>query len=243
LKTIILAAGIGSRLRPLTLKNHKCLLKIGKSTIIERLIDQMNKFNIRDINIVLGYKSEQIKNQLKKNYNFIKYPNYKKTNNLHTLWWARKIIKGDVIILFSDIVVEDKIIYKLIKSTSGITAVIDSSKIRKGTMYINHTRNSLKKITKLSKKEATGNFIGMLKIKSNHIKSFLSSMESNLKGTKNEYYTIVLNSMIEKKIKINVLDIKKYFWGEIDTLKDYKFIKKNEKKLFGNFKNEKNTCI
>ena len=176
--------------------------------------------------LLLDIKAIKLKKNLKKKYNFINYPNFRKTNNLHTLWHARKIINENVIISFADLLVEDKIIKKIVKSKQKISLAVDSSKVRKGTMFVKHIKNKLIKIAKLEKKEATGNFIGMIKIHSSKVKSFLNFLGSNLKNTQNDYYTVVLNDMIKKNFKINIIDMKKLFWSEIDTKKDLTFTKK-----------------
>lgn len=66
----------------------------------------------------------------------------------------------------------------------------------------------------------------MIKIHSSKVKSFLNFLGSNLKNTQNDYYTVVLNDMIKKNFKINIIDMKKLFWSEIDTKKDLTFTKK-----------------
>ena len=77
-KAIILAAGQGTRLRKLTKNNPKCLLKIGKDTLIESMVEKLNFFKIKDIVIVTGYQSHKIKNKLGSKARYLRYPNYKK---------------------------------------------------------------------------------------------------------------------------------------------------------------------
>ncbi len=219
MKLIILAAGTGSRLGAEISKNPKSLLKIGNTTLIERLIKQFWKYNIKNINIIIGYKGNKIKKKIGNKYNFIDYPNFKKTNNLHTLWHARNILNESVVITFADLLVEDKIIKKVVKSKKKIILAVDSSKVREGTMFVKHSKNKLLKITNLKKSEATGNFIGIAKIHSSKINNFLNFLKRNL-DKKKDYYTVVLNDMIKKNVPINIIDIKKLFWSEIDTKQD-----------------------
>ena len=225
MKLIILAAGTGSRLGAEISKNPKSLLKIGNITLIERLIKQFRKNNIKNINIIIGYKGNKIKKKIGNKYNFIDYPNFKKTNNLHTLRHARNILNESVLITFADLLVEDKIIKKVVKSKKKIILAVDSSKVREGTMFVKHLKNKLLKITNLKKSEATGNFIGIAKIHSSKINIFLNFLKRNL-DKKKDYYTVVLNDMIKKNVPINIIDIKKLFWSEIDTKQDLNLTKK-----------------
>ena len=64
MKAIILAAGVGSRIKKFSLKKHKSLIKIGNKSLLKRIVDYLIDINIKDILIVTGHKSEQIKNVL-----------------------------------------------------------------------------------------------------------------------------------------------------------------------------------
>ena len=64
-KAIILAAGIGNRMMPLTQKTHKTLLKVGGVSIIDRIIDSLRKNGIVDVVIVTGYLKNQLINVTK----------------------------------------------------------------------------------------------------------------------------------------------------------------------------------
>ena len=73
MKAVILAAGVASRLRPLTNNTPKCLLKVGTKSILERTIDNLLKNNIEDIIVVTGFLKEMIEDFLTKNYPTIKF--------------------------------------------------------------------------------------------------------------------------------------------------------------------------
>src|SRR5580698_3260661 len=104
MKAVILAAGIASRLRPLTDNTPKCLLKVGDKIILELTIDNIIANNIDDVIIVTGYLEEQIKNFVS-----VKYPHlnvayiyndiYSSTNNIYSLWLAKDSLLGDEMLL------------------------------------------------------------------------------------------------------------------------------------------------
>ena len=222
MKLIILAAGVGSRLKPITLKKPKCLLEIGSTTIMDRIINQFKNYGVKKTLIVTGHLSKKINNIYKDKLKLIHYPRYKYTNNFHTLWHIRKELNDDSIICFSDLIVDDKIIKKLLKSKYEATALIDSSVLRKDTMMINHKKNILNEIIVKDRKKASGNFIGIFLIKKKLIKIFLDYMKKLLNSSKNDYFVKVLNFMIKNNILINVIDIKGNYWREIDTYNEYK---------------------
>ena len=107
-KAIILAAGRGSRLRGVLKGKPKPLLKIGDTTLVENLINNLKILNINKIIVVVGYKSQQIRNKLKNKVKFIYYPHYKLTNNLHTLLYVRKELNEPLLCLFSDVLFSKK---------------------------------------------------------------------------------------------------------------------------------------
>ena len=87
---IIIAAGPGSRLKPLTDDNPKCLLKIKKKTILDYQLQVFKKNKLNNINIIVGHQKHKLK---RKNIKRIENKNYKRNNILNSLFSAKKIIK------------------------------------------------------------------------------------------------------------------------------------------------------
>jgi L-glutamine-phosphate cytidylyltransferase len=224
-KAIILAAGLGSRLGKVTSNNHKSLIKLGKKTILGRLVEQFEACGIKNIQIICGHQKKKIDKKFA-NYKTFYYPKYKTTNNLHTLYYFKKLLNDDCIISFADIVLDKKIIRRLINVKKKITLCIDTLQYRKGTMKIDLYKDQIKYIGN-SPKTKSGNYIGILKIKKKSLKSFISSMKELLKKSNNFYFTEAINLMINKKYyKINYLDVKKNFWFEIDNYNDLTYARK-----------------
>ena len=231
MRAIILAAGLGSRITKTNPIKPKCLIEIGNTSILERLINQFLENGINKIDIITGYKSSLIKKRFSKIANIHFYPHYKKTNNFSTLYYFKHLLKEDTVISFADIIVTNTIIKKLVKSNKAITAAVDTSAIRPGTMRVILKKKLLNYIGNNQPSKAQGNFIGLLKIKKTKTKIFKSSMKKILKINKNNYYTEALNYLILQKIKVDTLDIKKYYWTEIDTASDYKKAKNDFKTI------------
>ena len=68
MKAVILAAGMASRLRPLTDKCPKCLLSVGSRTLLERTVDSIKAIGINDLTVVTGYREEMIRNFITNQY-------------------------------------------------------------------------------------------------------------------------------------------------------------------------------
>ncbi len=228
MKAIILAAGLGSRLARVTKNKPKSLIKIGNQTILKRLILQLESCGVKDINIICGYKKKKIDHQFP-GYKTFFYPNYNKTNNLHTLYYFRKLLDDDCLILFADIILDKIIIKKLVASNKKIVLCIDKSKSREGTMKVDLVKDKLKYLGNFPKINS-GNYIGIMKIKKKYIDLLIKAMKNIKNNSNNLYFTESINYIISNRLaKINHLDVNKKFWIEIDDNKDLALAKKKFK--------------
>ena len=239
MKTIFLTAGSGSRLNYLTKKKHKSLLNINKKEIIlGKLVQQFHAQGClkNDITFITGYKSNQIFNYFGAKYKYFYYNNFYKTNNLHTLIAAHNTItKNDTIISFSDIVIQSEAIKKIYKKKiKDITLLVDTSKVRNGTMKIKlKNANQIERIGKIPRKFSNGNYIGILKIPKKKINIFKNSLLSSFTKNKKSYFTEILNDLIQiRNEKIKIIDIKTQNWIEVDNFSDYKKLKNRYKDFY-----------
>ena len=119
MKTVILAAGAGSRLKPLTDHMPKCLLKVGVKCILEMTIENLLATNNSEIIIVTGYLENKIREFIRERFRhlqitYIYNELYASTNNIYSLWLAKdEVLGNDMMMLDSDIVFDERIISKL----------------------------------------------------------------------------------------------------------------------------------
>lgn len=232
IKAIILAAGRGSRLKGFFNK-PKCLIRLGKNdlTLLERTYNNLKDFKINRINIITGYKHRDIYRILKEKVFYIYFKNYRKTNNLQTLLYAKKLLNSSFICLFADIIYEKKIINKLLTNNNEICLAIDTSKVLNGTMRVKIKQNKIIDIgSHIPVKDGDGNFIGISKF-SNKGTKILKKYLLKEKDNHEDYYTYALRKMIVNGVNISYINVKGEFWKEIDTNKDLIEAKKITKKL------------
>lgn len=226
MQLIILAAGTGSRLGNITKKKPKSLIKIKGKNIIDYQIKNFKKLKVKKIIIVTGFAHTVMKKNLGAKYKYIINKKYKNTNNIYSLWLARKHLVEETIITFADLIMSKKIIKKIVKSKKKFTLAIDTSRVLDGTMKIKIRKKKLLKIGKNVKKNANGNFIGAAKIKKSKIEIFRNGLSNIINGKKKDYYTEVFNYLINKKQTINYIDVKPNFWEEVDNQQDLKNLQK-----------------
>lgn len=130
MKVIILAAGQGTRLRPLTDKCPKCMVKVNEKSIIERQLGTMYACGIKesDITIIAGYRSDVLQEHLgSTGIHFVVNDNFETTNMVYSLMCARRLmeLEEDILVSYGDIIFNTDVLGKILGSTAEISVVID----------------------------------------------------------------------------------------------------------------------
>lgn len=132
MKAIILAAGIGNRMRPLSESTHKTLLRVAGETIIGRICDGLHANGVIDVAIVTGYRADELQAHLRAHYphlnlTFIHNARYRETNNIYSMALALEHfqITEDVILIESDLIYEPAVIQRVITSPRPNVALVD----------------------------------------------------------------------------------------------------------------------
>ena len=228
MKAIILAAGIASRLRPLTNDRPKCLLKIGNRSLLERTIDALLENNIREIVIVTGYLHEMLESFVQTRYpslsvKFIHNELYATTNNIYSLWLALPEVQQEkeIILLDSDILF-DPLMIKILRDAPHTNCLaLDSHKL--GEEEIKVIVNGKNQITELSKtcsiEKAIGESIGIEKISHAYLLALHEELEHMILHEKldNVFYELAFERLIARGQYFYPVDTSAYFSMELDT--------------------------
>lgn len=130
MKVIILAAGQGSRLRPLTDHCPKCMVEVNGRSIIERQLGTMYACGIKDsdITVVAGYQNQVLKERLKgTGIHFIVNEEYESTNMVYSLMCARNLMEQeeDILISYGDIIYGEEVLQKVLDAQDEISVIVD----------------------------------------------------------------------------------------------------------------------
>jgi len=223
---IILAAGRGTRLYPLTLEAPKCLLNLNsKETLIERMIRLIKKNLSEKIIVVTGFKHECLEKKLS-SVKFVNNPFYAVTNSIASLWFAKDYLNDEAIIMNSDIIIEEKLMKDLRNIKNEATVLIDSSISReadyKVAVYNDQVVVMSKDLVKFD-----GEYAGITILSKKGSKKLKEKIESMVQqGYINSWYEDALVKMIfDDSFKINYFDIADYKWAEVDTVDDLQLAK------------------
>ena len=235
MQAIILAAGMGKRLKELTQNNTKCMVKVNGVSLIDRMLHQIDRYSLDRIVIVVGYEGKKLMDyigtlDIKTPIVFIENPIYDKTNNIYSLALAKDwLVKDDTLLFESDLIFEDSVLDALVTDPRNTLVLVD-----KYESWMDGT------CVKIGPDDSIEAFVPGKKFKFNEIKEyyktvnlykfsksfsvnkyvpFLEAYQSAL--GENEYYEQVLRviTMLEDpEIRAKRLSGQK--WYEIDDIQD-----------------------
>lgn len=122
MKAFILAAGRGSRLHPYTEACPKCLTELGGATLLDRQLSTMRTCGVRDVVIATGYLGDMLD---RPDITCVHNPHWAKTNMVESLFCAEPNFTDDMIVSYSDIVYEPRVLHALLDSPADISVVVD----------------------------------------------------------------------------------------------------------------------
>ena len=131
MQAIILAAGMGKRLKELTQNNTKCMVKVNGVTLIDRMLHQIDKHHLEKIVIVIGYEGQKLVDYINTldihtPIEYVNNPIYDKTNNIYSLALAKDYLLQDDTLLFeSDLIFEDEVIDVLLEDPRETLALVE----------------------------------------------------------------------------------------------------------------------
>ncbi len=251
LQGLILAAGMGKRLKHLTEDNTKCMVKVNGVSLIERMLRQLDKLNLSKIVIVVGYEGEKLIEYISTlNIStpviFENNEIFYKTNNIYSLFIARHhMLEDDTLLLESDVILQDGILESLIADPRPSLALVDKyDSWMDGTCvklnendemieFVPGKRFSFKEIDEYYK---TVNIYKFSKeFSTSHYVPFLEAYSKALGN--NEYYEQVLKTIVMlDRPEIYAKRLNGELWYEIDDVQDLdiassKFLMNTEEKL------------
>lgn len=144
MKAIILAAGIGKRLWPLTAECPKCLLQFGGTTLLDRMFTALERADVREVVMVVGYLRHKIVDAVARSgtrlsVRYVENPRYQK-GSLLSLWRARAELDQDLLILDADVLCPPALLSRLVYSDHENAVLLDPRAVPSGEEMMLATR-------------------------------------------------------------------------------------------------------
>lgn len=235
MQSIILAAGLGSRLGELTKECTKCMVKINGITLIERMLRQLDRYGMDRIIIVTGYKGDILKDyvqnlRINTPVVFVDNSDYRHTNNIYSLWLTREFLEEmDSLVLESDMIFEDRVIKKMLAVDNGCGTFVARPRpwMDGSIVKLDKDNNIVYFVDDEEVKRIDPSYyhkiVSIYKFKKRYVsEKYMTYLNEYVKKNKdNNLYESLLKVIdldVEKKIPAEILDEEQ--WYEINDIQD-----------------------
>ena len=227
MKALILSAGLGTRLAPLTDEYPKSLTTVNGKPIIFQQLDSLLENGIEDITIISGYKAELLQSSVNAAYptaKFVESVDYRTTNNMYSAFLGRDIVGGDDFLMMNaDVFFDSSVIKSLLEFDAQNAIVVDVGTYIEESMKVVEENGKLVEISKqIPPEKALGSSIDVYKFSKEGGKAFFAKCAEYIEDKKElkKWSEVALNDILPK------CDFKacplKGRWFEIDNLEDLK---------------------
>ncbi|AZD58045.1 NTP transferase domain-containing protein [Pseudomonas chlororaphis subsp. aurantiaca] len=238
MRIIILAAGQGSRLRPLTDDRPKCLVELHGRPLLHRQLEVLRASGLTDIVLVGGYRADCLAGQ---GVEVLLNPRFAETNMVSTLFCAQEwMVAGeDLLIAYGDIIYEPSVLESLLNTDAPLAISVDRQWRRFWSIRMDDPLSDAETlkldsddcITELGKKpvdysEVQGQYMGLVKVRGDHVAAFKEAwyaMDRTLvrdgKDFDNMYMTTFLQHLIDTQWTARAA-FTDNGWLEVDTVDD-----------------------
>lgn len=227
---VILAAGVGSRLRPMTNDKPKCLVTTAGKPILQYQLDTYKEAGVNKLIIVTGYEGEAIKEYLKYNKDFditiVNNDIYEDSNNMYSLYLTKDLVKGSRFILNNaDLSVDSSLVAKMIEDERDDLVAVDVGLFNEESMKVSINESSkVSDISKMiDKADSVGCSIDFYKFSEVSSNTIFDEMEEIIEknGNLKDWTEVAMQRLFNKQMmSFEVFDIKGLDWVEIDNYDD-----------------------
>ena len=184
MKAVILAAGVGRRLHVITQNHPKCLLRIGRETLLSRYLNNLEQVGISQISIVVGYKEELIREAVAAwpgslPVDFLVNKQYER-GSIGSLWVTRHALDDDTVIIDADVLFHPMILERLVTSSHPNALLMDETVAQQTEECMVVVRDG--RVIALSKQmpdtyDEAGEGVGFLRVSRQDVPNLLKSVE------------------------------------------------------------------
>lgn len=233
MKAVILAAGVGERLKPLINSIPKALIKIEDKTLIEYSLDNLQKAGIKEVIIVTGYLEDLVKEKLGNSYqginiSYISNRKYSVTGTMYSLSQIEGKIDDDILLLEADLLYEPKVLQALTDSPDSDLMLVGPARGLGDEVFV-QTDAAIRLVnvgkTIENKEESSGEFVGIAKLSLPFLKKLFEEAQKDYEQNEMKYYCEEVFLKLLKSHPMKCLIAGDLVWTDIDTEKELQFAK------------------
>ena len=235
MRAIILAAGRGSRLLPLTENIPKCLLPVGDSSVLSLQLDTLEQAGIDEAIVITGFMAGSVETEVAQRSGPMRVqtlfnPFYQVADNLASCWMAREFMRDDFVLINGDTLIEPSLAKRVVESpVNDIQVTIDKKPVYDSDdMKVSLNGTALTAIGKtLSPEETHGESIGFLRFMRNGPDMFREKLHQMVRtgdGVQ-AWFLSAIDALAKTDTPVDTYSIEGMTWAELDTTDDYAAIK------------------
>lgn len=225
---VILVAGVGERLRPLTNDRPKALMDVGGETILGRALRLLIDHGVREIVLATGYREDQIRRSIEHlsvRVTVCSNPDYDTTQNSVSLSYCRVALAGKSFLkLDGDVVFQPEVLERLSASGAALAVAVDPSQaLDAEAMKVRVDRGQILEFGKgIPRSDAHAETIGIERLsREAGVEVFDALDRAMAQGRRDLYYEDVYSALVRSdRIRAEAIDVSDLPWAEVDTLED-----------------------
>lgn len=232
MRCVLLAAGIGKRLRPLSRTIPKCLIPVGKKPLLEWTIGNLHAAGLREIALVTGYKARRLRQFVDRRFprhriTFLHNPRYERTNNAYSLSLCKDFVNGDEFLLLDSDIVFGRDLLRFLLSLKRkpnrlairVQGPHDLEEIR---VQINRWDHILAINKEVPLRETYGESVGIGIFSPPAAERLFEILQERIKKGpgRREFYEVSFQKLIDEEYRIWAVDTSRFPSAEIDTPAD-----------------------
>ena len=234
MQAVILAAGQGVRLRPLTDHRPKCLVEVGGKPILQYQLEALGEAGVRECIIVIGYEAAQVRDAFGTRFRdlsitYVENEVFEATNNIYSLWLARREMSDDLLLLEGDVLFEPDLLTDLLDLPHENTAVVDRFQPpMNGTVILAHGDWASAMVLKVDQPRGFDygpalKTVNIYRFSRRTVRDELMPALGDYvsRGLTGHYYEVAIaRAIADGAMQLHVLRTGARAWAEVDTVED-----------------------
>ncbi len=219
---IILAAGRGGRLGPLTAEKPKCLLRVGTGSLLDHQLDALRANELESVVVVAGYRAEAVEAELAGRASLLLNPRHAETNSLYSLWLARQHAQDGFVLLNADVLFDPEILRRVLAAPHPDALSVERrERFEAEEMKVELEGERIVSLGKsLPAERAQAENVGVLKYSAAGAQALFDKVEELLAaGAEKQFAPYGFNALAAER-PLHAVPIEGLPWIEIDFVED-----------------------
>ena len=217
MQAIILAAGFGSRLAPVTGGKSKALVEIGGRPLILHQLEALADHGVGPVLVIVGHQADEVQQVVGSRAEILLNERFAETNSLHSLWLARDWVKGPFVLLNCDLFFDPRILDRLLEESGNVLAYDStSSRGREQTKVAIKQRRIVDIGKDVPASSARGESLGMLKFERDGAEAMMRAADELITAGNEGAWVIEATRSVCRQVQVYGVNVAGEAWAEID---------------------------